>query len=184
MKTEKNVWINVAGKNYGPYSTVEIDEGLRIGKFQGEFFWIEGTTDWKPMAEWKSVPPPPAVPPPLPRAVKRTNHTGALKAVAVLALIFLVIFAVAKMGSDKEERSARVAAQEHQEDEQLAAVHKVRVGMSAALCRKAWGEPLRVSSHTDTHRDYEKWNYRGGNNLLFSNGVLKIIETTNSSPTE
>lgn len=45
------------GQELGSFSPDEVREGLRRGRFQpGDFYFVEGMTEWRPLAEWAVTP--------------------------------------------------------------------------------------------------------------------------------
>ncbi len=53
---------------------------------------------------------------------------------------------------------------------------KVIVGMSAKMCRAAWGEPDHINRTVTKYSISEQWVYDSGNYLYFENGKLTAIQ--------
>jgi outer membrane protein assembly factor BamE (lipoprotein component of BamABCDE complex) len=95
----------------------------------------------------------------------------AAAAIIIAATVFIVV--ALNQGTKRAEEQRDHDAREYAE---LVKKGRVRVGMTAEQCRTAWGSPAHVSSYTDPDRVYEKWTYPSGRQLLFANGVLKIVQ--------
>ncbi len=52
----------------------------------------------------------------------------------------------------------------------------VRIGMSKAMCKEAWGEPIRINTTTNKYGRSEQWVYGSDSYLYFENGKLTAIQ--------
>lgn len=58
----------------------------------------------------------------------------------------------------------------------LIAQGKVRIGMTAEMCRDAWGSPSDINRTTGTWGVHEQWVYGSGSYLYFEDGILTSIQ--------
>lgn len=80
--------------------------------------------------------------------------------------------------ANKEAKQALAeieAKKEIEADENMIKQRKVRIGMTAEQCRKAWGKPQKVNKTTTQHGTREQWVY-GNSYLYIENGVLTAIQ--------
>ncbi len=54
--------------------------------------------------------------------------------------------------------------------------NRVVIGMSAKMCRAAWGEPDHINRTVTKYSTSEQWVYDSGNYLYFENGKLTAIQ--------
>ena len=59
---------------------------------------------------------------------------------------------------------------------ELIAQGKVKIGMTTEMCKYAWGKPIWTSKTTTSNRVSEDWYYGFISSLHFENGFLKRIE--------
>ncbi len=84
------------------------------------------------------------------------------------------------------ERAA-AAAQQAEEDkarelDEVAAQGKVRVGMTAEQCERAWGKPTKINRTRTSRSTHEQWVYDRGDSeseyLFVDDGLLRSVHTS------
>jgi hypothetical protein len=73
-------------------------------------------------------------------------------------MVILSVMALTKTRNDEQRVREKMAAQER-ENAEVTQGYRAMVGMNAAQCRRAWGEPKHVIRLSDEAGDYEEWDY-------------------------
>jgi hypothetical protein len=56
------------------------------------------------------------------------------------------------------------------------AERRIRIGMTDAMVREAWGKPEDINRTTTTYGVHEQWVYESGNYCYFDDGILTTIQ--------
>lgn len=75
----------------------------------------------------------------------------------------------------KAEREARIRSTYKKEFADLILAGRVRIGMTASMCREAWGTPIDINRTTGSWGVHEQWVYYDSY-LYFENGILTTIQ--------
>lgn len=84
----------------------------------------------------------------------------------------------ARLALEKEqrERKAALTRKYGKSTAELILSGRVRIGMTQAMCREAWGVPDDINRTSGSWGVYEQWVYGSGSYLYFENGVLSSIQ--------
>lgn len=77
---------------------------------------------------------------------------------------------------EQKERETRIRKQYGAATAKLIIEGRVRIGMTAQMCRDAWGEPSDINRTTGSWGVHEQWVYGLGSYLYFENGILTSIQ--------
>ena len=76
----------------------------------------------------------------------------------------------------KQERKLNLIKKFGKERAEQIFQHKVQIGMTADMCREAWGEPDNINRTTGSWGVHEQWCYDWGGYLYIENGKLAAIQ--------
>lgn len=90
---------------------------------------------------------------------------------------------------ERQREEARLALEKEQQERKAALIRKygksnaelilsgrVRIGMTQAMCREAWGVPDDINRTSGSWGVHEQWVYGLGSYLYFENGILSSIQ--------
>ena len=78
--------------------------------------------------------------------------------------------------SEYDKRKLDLIKKYGQYNAKLILAGTVRVGMSKAMCKEAWGEPTKINTTTNKYGQSEQWVYGSDSYLYFENGKLTDIQ--------
>ncbi|HWM26582.1 MAG TPA: hypothetical protein VNP98_17325 [Chthoniobacterales bacterium] len=110
-------------------------------------------------------------------------RTVCILAVVIFGFAFYISSATDKVAREDAIASApakeAMAKQEAADTERIISEKKVRIGMNAEQCLRAWGEPSKVYRTTNASGRREQWVYRksfgAASYLYLDNGTLTTI---------
>ena len=77
---------------------------------------------------------------------------------------------------ESTERLEQMTEKYGEEDGELIAQGKVKIGMTTEMCKDAWGEPVSVNKTMGPWGSNEKWTYKKGAYLYFEDGILSSFQ--------
>lgn len=83
---------------------------------------------------------------------------------------------IAEEQRQKAERKARLTKKYGKTYADLILQGKVRIGMTAEMCREAWGVPDDINRSSGSWGVHEQWCYDWGGYLYMENGKLTSIQ--------
>lgn len=76
----------------------------------------------------------------------------------------------------RKEREERIRKRYGVTTARLILEGRVRIGMTAQMCRDAWGEPSEINRSSGSWGVHEQWVYGVGSYLYFEDGILTSIQ--------
>lgn len=83
---------------------------------------------------------------------------------------------LAKENARKIERKANLIKKYGQSNAELILKGHVKIGMTAEMCREAWGKPNDINRSVGSWGVHEQWCYKWGGYLYIENGILTSFQ--------
>lgn len=83
---------------------------------------------------------------------------------------------IAKNKAEKADRRVYLINKYGKVNAELILRGHVKIGMTAEMCREAWGNPYKVNRSTGIWGVHEQWCYKWGGYLYLENGILTSIQ--------